>query len=74
MIPTSPFDVKVTNGGLLTCHGCFQGVPVIIQGIQFLLILYALPLKGLDVVLQVHWLEPLGQLMYDWKELTMEFF
>lgn len=42
MIPTSHFDVKVTNGGLLTCHGCFQGVPVIIQEIQFLLILYAL--------------------------------
>jgi hypothetical protein len=44
-----------------------------LQGIVFSLALYSLPLTGLDVVLGIQWLELLGSVVYDWKQLTMEF-
>ena len=44
-----------------------------IQGIRFIVTLYALPLVGLDLVLGVHWLELLGSVVCNWKTMTMEF-
>ncbi|KAL4278328.1 hypothetical protein GQ457_03G010840 [Hibiscus cannabinus] len=73
VIPTKSFNVKVANGEPLQCQGRFENVPVDIQGIPFILTLYALPLRGLDLVLGVHWLEQLGTVVCNWKQLTMEF-
>ncbi|KAK8482065.1 hypothetical protein V6N11_063350 [Hibiscus sabdariffa] len=67
------FNVKVANGEPLQCQGRFENLPVDIQGINFVLTLYALPLRGLDLVLGVHWLEQLGTVVCNWKQLTMEF-
>ena len=53
--------------------GRFKNVLILIQGISFTLILYALPLNGLDVVLGVQWLEQLGTISCNWKQSTMEF-
>ncbi|KAL4342507.1 hypothetical protein GQ457_08G023100 [Hibiscus cannabinus] len=52
VIPTKSFNVKVTNGEPLQCHGRFENVPIHLQEIHFLLTLYALPLSGLDLVLK----------------------
>ncbi|KAK6940972.1 Retrotransposon gag domain [Dillenia turbinata] len=60
VIPTKPFNVKVANGKPLRCQGRFENVQVMLQGIPFILTLYAIPLIGLDLVLRVHWLEQLG--------------
>lgn len=46
---------------------------VAIQGIPFSLTLYSLPLTGLDIVLGVQWLELLGSVVCNWKQMTMEF-
>ncbi|KAL4318963.1 hypothetical protein GQ457_18G015170 [Hibiscus cannabinus] len=73
VIPTKSFNVKVANGEPLQCHGRFENVPIHLQGIPFVLTLYALPLSGLDLVLGVHWLEQLGTVVCNWKQLTMEF-
>ena len=73
VVPTEPFNVKVANGGPLRCQGRFEDVRVLLQGIPFVLTLYALPLSGLDLVLGVHWLEQLGTVICNWKQLTMEF-
>ncbi|XP_020241395.1 uncharacterized protein LOC109819859 [Asparagus officinalis] len=73
VLPTEPFNVKVANGEPLKCQGRFENVPIMLQGIPFVLTLYALPLIGLDLVLGVHWLEQLGTVACNWKKLTMEF-
>lgn len=43
------------------------------QGITISVDLYVLPLRGLDIVLGVQWLEKLGKVMTDYKEGTMQF-
>ena len=73
VIPTDSFNVRMANGRPLQCQGRFENVHISLQGIFFILTLYALPLVGLDVVLGVHWLEQLGTVLCNWKKLTMEF-
>ncbi|KAJ0105416.1 hypothetical protein Patl1_18246 [Pistacia atlantica] len=67
VVPTKSFNVKVANGRPLKCQGRFENVQVLLQGIPFVLTLYALPLIGLDLVLGVHWLEQLGTVACNWK-------
>ena len=45
-IPTEAFKVNVANGELIQCHGRFDNVKILLQGIPFVLTLYALPLMG----------------------------
>ena len=73
VVPTEEFTVRVANGERLKCHGRFERVPVLLQGIPFLLTLYELPITGLDLVLGVQWLETLGSVVCNWRHLTMEF-
>ena len=73
VVPTRPFNVKVANGNPLKCQGRFQLVSVLLQGIPFSLTLYSLPLIGLDLVLGIQWLEQLGTVVCNWKDLTMQF-
>ena len=45
-----------------------------LQGITFSLTLYnSLRLVGLDMVLSIQWLEMLGSVVYNWKQLTRTF-
>lgn len=73
VIPTETFTVRVANGENLRCHGRFDEVPVNLQGINFSLTLYSLPLTELNIVLGIHWLGLLGFVVCNWKRLTMEF-
>lgn len=73
MIPTETFTMQVANRENLRCYGRFNEVPVNLQGIDFSLTLYFLPLIGLDLVLGIHWLGLLGFVVCNWKWLTMEF-
>ena len=71
--PTTSFSVQVANGAKLTCQGMFEKVQILIQNIPFSLTVYFLPITGLDMVLGIQWLETLGSVVCDWKDLTMEF-
>ncbi|KAK9199273.1 hypothetical protein WN944_014461 [Citrus x changshan-huyou] len=71
--PTSAFPVKVANREKVICQGKHDKVHVLIQDIPFELIIYLLPITGLDVVLSVQWLESLGSVVCNWKQLTMDF-
>lgn len=73
VVPTESFNVKVVNEGPLKCQWRFENVHITLQGIPFVLTLYALPLIGLDLVLGVHWLEQLGIVVCNYKQLIMEF-
>lgn len=73
VVPTKSFVVRVASGERLLCQGRFEKVQVNLQGITFSLTLYSLPLAGLDMVLGIQWLEMLGSVVCNWKQLTMEF-
>ncbi|KAJ0010651.1 hypothetical protein Pint_32876 [Pistacia integerrima] len=73
VVPTKTFTVRFANGENLRCQGQFEEVQVDLQGTIFSLTFYSLPLIGLDVVLGIQWLELLGSVVCDWKQLTMEF-
>ena len=53
MVPTDPFNVKVTNGEPLKFQGRFNNVQIELQSIQFSFTLYSLPLVGFDMVFEV---------------------
>jgi len=73
VVHTNPFKVRVANEEKMSSQGRFEQVPVNLQGIPFLLTLYALLIAGLDLVLGFQWLEMLGSVTCNWKQLTMEF-
>lgn len=50
-----------------------DGVPLKLQGTQFHIDFFVLPLGGCDVVLGIHWLRLLGPILWDFIALTMEF-
>jgi hypothetical protein len=74
VIPTKTFTVQIANGKKLKCYGCFEEVWMDLQGTHFSLTLYSLPLTGLDLVLGIQWLEVLGFMVGNWKQVIMEFF
>jgi hypothetical protein len=73
VVPTKSFAVCIENGERLFCQGRFEEVQVNMQDIQFSLTIYYLPLVGLDMMLGIQWLEMLGYVVCNWKQLTMDF-
>lgn len=71
--PTKTFTVRVANRNLLRCRRKYTGIVIGIDGTQFTITLYALPLSGLDLVLGVHWLASLGLVLCDWTAKTLQF-
>ncbi|KAF2322669.1 hypothetical protein GH714_028059 [Hevea brasiliensis] len=71
--PTTPFNVKVADGSPLRCTGKFKDIAFSLQGIPFTATFFSLPIMGLDVVLGVQWLQQLGTVACNWKNLTMDF-
>ena len=51
----------------------FEKVKILIQNIPFSLTVNSLPITGLDMVLGIEWLETLGSVECNWKDLTMGF-
>lgn len=73
VVPMKLFIVRVANDGRLKCQGRFDKVSVNLQGTKFELTFFSLPLSGLDLVLGIQWLEMLGSVVCNWKQLTMDF-
>ncbi|KAF4377290.1 hypothetical protein F8388_012391 [Cannabis sativa] len=70
---TKRFKVYMGNGNSLLCSKICRDVELILQGHQFVVDLYVLPIWGLDVVLGMQWLQTLGSCIHDHRALTMEF-
>ncbi|KAJ0053781.1 hypothetical protein Pint_00560 [Pistacia integerrima] len=73
MKPTESFTVRIANGERLSFKGKYEKLLVDLQGNEFQLDFFSLPLTGLDMVLGIQWLETLGSVVCDWKKLTMDF-
>ncbi|KAH9667504.1 hypothetical protein KPL70_021062 [Citrus sinensis] len=68
-----PFRVYISNGDFLTCRFLCPKVPINMQGHEFLLDFFLLPIEGPDAVLRIQWLQSLGRISMDYSEMTMEF-
>jgi hypothetical protein len=66
-------SVKVANGERLQSYGVCKATPVHIQGEEFVMDCYTLPLEGFDVILGVQWLKSLGPIVWDFATLSMAF-
>ncbi|XP_062176260.1 uncharacterized protein LOC133881329 [Alnus glutinosa] len=66
-------QVKIANGDEVPSPGRCKEVKVKMQGYTFRTELFFLPLAGYDAVLGIHWLRTLGPILWDFKELKMEF-
>jgi hypothetical protein len=63
----------VANGERVACPGVLRQAPVIINGMEFHVDLYVMPLAGYDVVLGTHWMATLGPIVWDLAARTMAF-
>lgn len=61
------------NRNRLTSNTTCPQVTIVVEGHQFTLDLFQLPLYGADIVLKVQWLQNLGPIMTDYTSLTMSF-
>ena len=66
-------QVVVANRERVECAGRCQGIRLSIQGITITADYYVLPVAACQVVLGVQWLEILGPVETDYKQLTMTF-
>ncbi|XP_073153182.1 uncharacterized protein [Henckelia pumila] len=67
------FRVYMGNGQYLWCEKMCPQVPLTLQGHEFRIELYVLPIWGLDIVLGMQWLRTLGPCLHDHEALTMDF-
>jgi len=67
------FQVMVANREKITCNGQCQGLTLNIQGQTVTANYYILPVTACQLVLGVQWLETLGPIEMDFKQLTMSY-
>ena len=74
VVQTSPhLKVTVGNGDSLGCVGASPQVSLMLGQAQFKVDLLLLLIYGADLVLGVQWLSELGPVLFDYKNLWMEF-
>lgn len=66
--------VDVANGDSISCVSVEKGLCWNLQCTRFVTDVLILPLRSCDMVLGVQWLETLGEIKWDFKELRTEFF
>lgn len=72
-LPTAALKVLVGNGNELHCNKVCRAVTVIMQGQFFIVDLFILDIREVDIVLGVEWLKGLGPIVTDYESLTMKF-
>jgi hypothetical protein len=71
--PRPRLTATIANGEHVACPGVLRHAPVIINGMEFRIDLYVMPLAGYDVVLGTHWIATLGPIVWDLAARTMAF-
>jgi hypothetical protein len=73
-VQTRPrLTATVANGERISCPGVLRQAPVIIEGLEFRVDLYVMPLAGYDIVLGTNWMAPLGDVVWNVAAGTMAF-
>ncbi|XP_057775458.1 uncharacterized protein LOC130994433 [Salvia miltiorrhiza] len=75
-LPLSPvpsFRVRIGNDDSIICQHVCHHTTINLQGTDFTLDLFVLPIKGPDVILGIQWLQELGRVLHDYSHGRMEF-
>ncbi len=63
----------VANGERVACPGVIRAAPVVIDGTNFDIDLFVMPLAGYDLVLGTQWMATLGEIVWDFATPSMAF-
>ncbi|KAD7480254.1 hypothetical protein E3N88_03390 [Mikania micrantha] len=69
----SLMKVKVANGKEIECNQLCKNFQWLMQGIWFRTDVVLLPLDNYDMVLGIQWLQTLNDIVWNFKNLTMQF-
>lgn len=69
----NPMWVRVADGGQLKCDSMIKGFTWRMQGVEFEADVLLLPLSGSDLVLGIQWFTLLGPVLWDFRNLTMQY-
>ena len=67
------FQVMVASGGTINCFGKFHNINLSMGEYVLNSPMLSIPMGGVDVVLRVQWLQPLGTIAFNFQELFMKF-
>jgi hypothetical protein len=67
------FQIMIANGGSMKCGGCCENVCLQIGDYHLKFHMFAIDMRGCDIVLSADWLSTLGPILMDFKDLTMQF-
>ncbi|KAH6796539.1 hypothetical protein C2S52_021093 [Perilla frutescens var. hirtella] len=70
---TTPFSVRLGDGSLVRTAGFCQDIPLVLADNTFPIACYVFPLRGIDIILGISWLATLGDVIANWRQLTMQF-
>ena len=71
--PVASRKIKLGDGHKVTTKGACKGIQMRLGSIEVLVDALVFDLGGIDVVLGMSWLSTLGEVVMDWKLLTMQF-
>lgn len=69
---TSPCWVKIGNGQRIMIRGVCKGVKLSLQGLLVKVDCFVFPLDGEDLVLGIDWLEKLGDIKANFRDMTLK--
>jgi hypothetical protein len=64
--------VKISNGQRIRVQGLCRGVELLLQGLLIKVDCYLFPLNGEDFVLGIEWLEKLGEVKANFKDMSLK--
>lgn len=73
MMETQPYLVSLGDGQRKRISGCCEQVALEMGEAKVVERFYLFELGGVEVILGVEWLEKLGEVTVDWRELTMKY-
>jgi hypothetical protein len=71
--PTPARSIKLGDGHRVKSQGVCKGIVIMVGSVKVVIDALVFELGGLDVVLGVAWLSTLGEVVMDWKALSMRF-
>ncbi|XP_024195932.1 uncharacterized protein LOC112199106 [Rosa chinensis] len=69
----SPLNVKVASGAIMQTMGHLPSFQMTLQGYTFQAEFYVLPVSSCEVTLGASWLQSLGDILWNFEDLTMKF-
>eukprot|EP00253_Pinus_taeda_P007411 PITA_07411 len=73
LYPAPECEVMVANGGTINFSGKYHNIKLSMGEYVLTSPMLSIPMGGVDVVLGVQWLQPLGTISFNFQELFMKF-